>query len=64
MARVLVVDDNDTMREGMAVTLQKSGHQVLAFRGGAEAIALVQGDHQVQMRDHRLGACGAAVQLR
>ncbi|MFT3840670.1 MAG: sigma-54 dependent transcriptional regulator [Myxococcaceae bacterium] len=39
MARVLVVDDNDTMREGMAVTLQKSGHQVLAFRAGAEAIA-------------------------
>jgi len=35
----MVVDDNDTMREGMAVTLQKSGHQVLAFRSGLEAIA-------------------------
>jgi two-component system, NtrC family, response regulator HydG len=39
MGRVLIVDDNDTMREGMAVTLKKSGHDVAAFRSGAEAIA-------------------------
>jgi two-component system response regulator HydG len=39
MARVLVVDDNDTMREGMAVTLKKSGHDVHAFRTGADAVA-------------------------
>jgi|CXWL01.1.fsa_nt_gi two-component system response regulator HydG len=42
MARILVVDDNDTMREGMAVTLKKSGHDVLAFKGGAEAVAAYQ----------------------
>ena len=39
MARILVIDDNDTMREGMAVTLKKAGHEVLAFRSGAEGVA-------------------------
>ena len=38
MARVLVVDDHDTMREGMAVTLQKQGHSVVAAKSGAEAL--------------------------
>ena len=39
MARVIIIDDNDTMREGMAVTLKKSNHEVLAFRNGLEALA-------------------------
>ncbi|MFZ5441875.1 MAG: sigma-54-dependent transcriptional regulator [Myxococcota bacterium] len=39
MARILVIDDNDTMREGMAVTLKKAGHEVLAFRNGADGVA-------------------------
>ena len=38
MARILVIDDNDTMREGMAVTLKKAGHEVLAFRTGADGV--------------------------
>ncbi|MBI3181860.1 MAG: sigma-54-dependent Fis family transcriptional regulator [Myxococcales bacterium] len=42
MARVLIIDDNDTMREGMAVTLKKQGHEVAAFRSGAEGIAAYQ----------------------
>ncbi len=42
MARILVVDDNDTMREGMAVTLKKAGHDVLAFRNGLEGVAAFQ----------------------
>lgn len=42
MARLLVVDDNDTLREGMAVTLKKAGHDVVAGRGGAEGIAAYQ----------------------
>jgi two-component system response regulator HydG len=37
-----VVDDNDTMREGMAVTLKKAGHEVLAFRNGLEGVAAFQ----------------------
>jgi len=39
MASVLIVDDNDTMREGMAVSVKKMGHEVAACAGGAEAIA-------------------------
>jgi two-component system response regulator HydG len=39
MARILVLDDNDTMREGMAVTLKKAGHDVLAFKSPLEAVA-------------------------
>ncbi len=39
MARIFVIDDNDTMREGMAITLKKSGHDVLAFRSGVDALA-------------------------
>ena len=39
MARILVIDDNDTMREGMTVTLKKAGHDVFAFRSGVEGVA-------------------------
>ena len=35
MARILVIDDHDTLREGMAVTLTRSGHTVTAARSGA-----------------------------
>jgi two-component system response regulator HydG len=39
MPRVLIIDDHDTMREGMAVTLKKSGHEVAAVRSGADGLA-------------------------
>src|SRR3954470_23427925 len=39
MARVLIIDDHDTMREGMAVTIQKMGHEALAFRSPLEGVA-------------------------
>ena len=39
MARILIIDDHDTMREGMAVTLKKQGHDVLAVRSGADGLA-------------------------
>jgi two-component system response regulator HydG len=42
MARVLIIDDHDTMREGMAVTLKKQGHDVAAVRGGADGVAAYQ----------------------
>ncbi len=38
MARIFVIDDNDTMREGMLLTLKKSTHEVLAFRSGVDAV--------------------------
>jgi two-component system, NtrC family, response regulator HydG len=42
MASILIIDDNETMREGMAVTLKKQGHEVAICAGGAEGIAAFQ----------------------
>jgi len=39
MARILVADDHDAMREGMVLVLTRLGHDVQGVRGGAEAIA-------------------------
>ena len=39
MARILVADDHDALREGMTLSLTRLGHEVLAVKGGAEAIA-------------------------
>ncbi len=39
MAHILVVDDNETMREGMAISLRKVGHDVTSAAGGEAAIA-------------------------
>ena len=39
MARILIADDHDAVREGMAISLSRLGHDVLAVKGGAEAIA-------------------------
>ncbi len=36
MARIFIIDDNDTMREGMALSLKS--HDVLAFRSGVDAV--------------------------
>jgi two-component system response regulator HydG len=39
MARILVADDNDAMRDGMVLSLTRLGHDVQGVKGGAEAIA-------------------------
>ncbi|MCI0572658.1 MAG: sigma-54 dependent transcriptional regulator [Myxococcaceae bacterium] len=39
MARILIIDDHDAMREGMAVTLSKAGHEVSAVKSGMEGVA-------------------------
>ena len=40
--RVLVVEDNDTMREGMVAVLQKEGYSVVDAGDGAAALALLE----------------------
>ncbi len=42
MARVLIIDDHDGMREGMAVTLKKQGFEVVAARSGREGLAAME----------------------
>src|SRR5512138_3440267 len=39
MARILVADDHDAVREGMILSLTRLGHEVQGVKGGAEAIA-------------------------
>jgi two-component system response regulator HydG len=39
MPRILIADDHDAVREGMAIALARLGHEVVAVKGGAEAIA-------------------------
>ena len=34
MARILIIDDNETMREGMAATVRRMGHEAVVAGGG------------------------------
>ena len=38
MSLVLVIDDNETMRSGMALLLERMGHDVTAASGGMEGL--------------------------
>ena len=40
MARILVIDDNETMREGIAFTVKRMGHEVAMAASGKEGLAL------------------------
>jgi two-component system response regulator HydG len=42
VASILVIDDNDTLREGMAVSLSRAGHAVVAAASGAEGLAAAE----------------------
>jgi two-component system response regulator HydG len=39
MARILVADDHDAVRDGMVLSLTRLGHEVQGVKGGAEALA-------------------------
>ena len=39
MARILIIDDNETMREGLAATVRRMGHEAVLASGGAAGIA-------------------------
>lgn len=38
MAKVLVIEDNDTLREGVVQVVQRMGHEVMAESGGARGV--------------------------
>jgi two-component system response regulator HydG len=42
MARILIIDDNETMREGMAATVRRMGHEAWIAGSGAEGLALMR----------------------
>src|SRR5436190_8441508 len=39
MATILVIDDNDTIREGLAITVKKLGHEAITAPSGAAGVA-------------------------
>ncbi len=42
VAAILVIDDNETLREGMAISLSRAGHAVTAAASGAEGLAAAE----------------------
>ena len=45
MARILVAEDNDDLRQMLAVLLQEEGHEVTVARDGVEAFRAAQDSH-------------------
>ena len=41
MARILIIDDNETMREGLGATVRRMGHEALLASSGAAGLAQV-----------------------
>src|SRR5665213_479108 len=41
MARVLIIDDNETMREGLGATVRRMGHEAVLAAGGADGLRQV-----------------------
>jgi two-component system response regulator HydG len=39
MATILIIDDNDTIREGLAITVKKLGHEAVTASNGAAGVA-------------------------
>jgi len=39
MARILIIDDNETMREGLGATVRRMGHEAVTASSGAEGLA-------------------------
>ncbi len=42
MAQVLIIDDHDSMREGLELLLRRRGHKTLSADGGARGLSLLQ----------------------
>ena len=38
MARILIIDDNETMREGLGATVRRMGHEAVMASSGAEGL--------------------------
>ena len=41
MAQVLIIDDHDSMREGLELLLRRRGHKTLSAEGGEQGLALL-----------------------
>jgi two-component system response regulator PilR (NtrC family) len=63
-ARVLVVDDESSMREFLAICLGRAGHEVVTASGGAEAIAKIEDGFDLVVTDLTMPGVGGMDVLR
>lgn len=42
MACILIIDDNETMREGMAVSIRRMGHEAMTAASGSDGLVLMR----------------------
>lgn len=65
-APVLVVDDDDSIRETLRFALEEEGYEVLEAKGGAEALSILPGASRrfIVLLDHILGDIDGVSVLR
>ncbi|OGG45084.1 MAG: Fis family transcriptional regulator [Candidatus Handelsmanbacteria bacterium RIFCSPLOWO2_12_FULL_64_10] len=63
MSRILIVEDNETMRTGVALVVERMGHEAVAVASGPEGLArLREGAFDLVITDYRMeGMDGLAV---
>lgn len=49
MATILIIDDNDTVRDGVATVVHRMGHRAIAAPGGAQGLAAHAGDEDIDL---------------
>ena len=49
MAKILVVDDQDLVRDVVRIALEEAGHQVLTAASPSKALALVPGESDIEL---------------
>jgi len=49
MATILIVDDHDSMREGLELLLRRRGHRTLAARNGEEGLDLISSEDEIDL---------------
>lgn len=65
MARILIADDNDDLREGIAKILKRGGHVVGGASNGADAVRMVRDQHyDIVLTDIRMPGCDGMEVLR
>ena len=66
MGTILVIDDNETIREGLAHTIRKMGHQSLTAGSGAEAVSIfkARGDVDFVITDLKMDGMDGVEVLR
>ncbi len=65
MSRVLVIDDNETIREGVATVAERAGFKVTRAASGEEGLAqLAQGEHELVVTDLKMSGIDGVEVLR